>query len=630
MPENVKANPIKIAIIALSVCLALFHLYTASFGVIQGIGQKSVHLGFVMAIFFLQAILSSKTTAEKMLMWLMLGLSMAGIVYVTAIDSGLQHRIGLVYTSDKVFGAMLVVAIIAATWRKMGSALVIVTSAFIIYGFFGQYFPGFLNHPGITFRKFISLLYLTTDGIFGTPLYACTTYVYLFVLLGAILEVTGVGDYFTEIATSIFGKMRGGPAKVAVVASGLFGSISGSPTANVIGTGTFTIPMMKKTGYEPEFAAAVEASASTGGALMPPIMGSTAFIIAEFLGVPYFQIAKAALIPAVLYYMSLMFAVDIYARKYDLKGADISHLPSFKSLLKQIYFMAPIVFLVIALGVLKLTISRAGLYSCLLSLAISMVNKRTRINLDRLVKIPVSAARSMSSVTIACAIAGIISGVIMGTGLGYRLSSLLIEVSNGHTIILLVLTMIVSLIMGMGVPTTAAYLVLAVLVAPALIKMGIDRTAAHLFIFYFGCISSITPPVALASYAAAGLAGCNATKTGYVACRIAFSAFLLPYMFAYNQVLLFRGPWYAILGSVFTALLGVYMLASGWEGYFVRWRVSALERILLFAGAIGCIIPEIYSDIAGIVIMVSIFAYRSYRSGPALQQHKVAAKPNIE
>jgi len=615
MAEKKQLSLINLSIIVMSVGLALFHLYTATFGVIQGIGQKSVHLGFVMIVFFLRAISESKTKAEKALMWLMLALSVAGIVYITAIDSSLQHRVGLVYQSDMVFGIMLMIAIIAATWRKMGKALVIVTMVFVAYGFLGMYFPGFLNHPGITFRKFISLLYLTTDGIFGTPLYACTSYVFMFVLLGSILNVTGVGDYFTEIATSLFGKMRGGPAKVAVIASGLFGTISGSPTANVIGTGTFTIPLMKKTGYKSEFAAAVEAAASTGGALMPPIMGSTAFIIAEMLGISYFQIAKAAVIPAILYYASLMFAVDIYAQKHDLKGADLSNMPSFKSLVKQIYFMAPLVFLVIALGVLKLTIARAGLYSCLLSMAISMVNPRTRINMDRLVKIPVSAAKSMASVTIACAIAGMISGVIMGTGLGYRLSSMLIEVANGQTIVLLLLTMIVSLIMGMGVPTTAAYLVLAVLVAPALIRMGIDRTAAHLFIFYFGCISSITPPVALAAYAAAGLAGCNATKTGYVACRLAFSAFLLPFIFAYNEVLLFRGAWYVILFGAASALLGVYMFASGGEGFFLKWRIGTLSRILLIAGAVGLIIPELISSIVGVAIISLVFLVYFQRDG---------------
>lgn len=300
----------------------------------------------------------------------------------------------------------------------MGNPLVIITLVFVAYAFLGKYIPGFLNQPGMTLKKFTSLVYLTTDGIFGSPLYASASYVVLFVLLGAIMSVSGIGDYMTNLATSLFGHMRGGPAKVAVVASGFFGSISGSPTANVIGTGTFTIPMMKKNGFEPEFAAAVEATASTGGAIMPPIMGSTAFIMAEMLGIPYTAVAKAALIPAILYFLAVLFGVDIYAAKHGLKGIPRSQLPKVRSMLKQIYMLAPLIFLIFCMAVFNMTIVRSGLLTIIVTLVLVEINPKTRMTKEQWLQIPVQTVKSAVSVGIACAMAGIISGVIMGSGLG--------------------------------------------------------------------------------------------------------------------------------------------------------------------------------------------------------------------
>lgn len=475
------------------------------------------------------------------------------------------------------------------------------------YAFLGKYIPGFLNQPGMTLKKFTSLVYLTTDGIFGSPLYASASYVVLFVLLGAIMSVSGIGDYMTNLATSLFGHMRGGPAKVAVVASGFFGSISGSPTANVIGTGTFTIPMMKKNGFEPEFAAAVEATASTGGAIMPPIMGSTAFIMAEMLGIPYTAVAKAALIPAILYFLAVLFGVDIYAAKHGLKGIPRSQLPKVRSMLKQIYMLAPLIFLIFCMAVFNMTIVRSGLLTIIVTLVLVEINPKTRMTKEQWLQIPVQTVKSAVSVGIACAMAGIISGVIMGSGLGYRISSILTSVAGTSMLLLLVLTMVVSLIMGMGVPTTAAYLVLASLVAPTMIQLGIPPLAAHMFIFYFGCISSITPPVALAAYAGAGLAGCDPNKTGYKAFRLAFCSFLMPYLFVYNPVLLMEGGVLDILWSLVTALIGAYLLASGFEGFFFRWSLKWFERPLMILGAVMLIVPGMVTDLVGIAIIVVEF-----------------------
>ena len=591
----------------LAICFVAFHLYTAAFGTMPGIAQKSIHLGFLLVIFYINAMVDSEKRWEQIFLGIMALFALGGCAYITILDENLQLRAGIVYASDILFAILLIIAIFEACRRKMGKPLVIITLVFVAYAFLGKYIPGFLNQPGMTLKKFTSLVYLTTDGIFGSPLYASASYVVLFVLLGAIMSVSGIGDYMTNLATSLFGHMRGGPAKVAVVASGFFGSISGSPTANVIGTGTFTIPMMKKNGFEPEFAAAVEATASTGGAIMPPIMGSTAFIMAEMLGIPYTAVAKAALIPAILYFLAVLFGVDIYAAKHGLKGIPRSQLPKVRSMLKQIYMLAPLIFLIFCMAVFNMTIVRSGLLTIIVTLVLVEINPKTRMTKEQWLQIPVQTVKSAVSVGIACAMAGIISGVIMGSGLGYRISSILTSVAGTSMLLLLVLTMVVSLIMGMGVPTTAAYLVLASLVAPTMIQLGIPPLAAHMFIFYFGCISSITPPVALAAYAGAGLAGCDPNKTGYKAFRLAFCSFLMPYLFVYNPVLLMEGGVLDILWSLVTALIGAYLLASGFEGFFFRWSLKWFERPLMILGAVMLIVPGMVTDLVGIAIIVVEF-----------------------
>lgn len=591
----------------LAICFVAFHLYTAAFGTMPGIAQKSIHLGFLLVIFYINAMVDSEKRWEQIFLGIMALFALGGCAYITILDENLQLRAGIVYASDILFAILLIIAIFEACRRKMGNPLVIITLVFVAYAFLGKYIPGFLNQPGMTLKKFTSLVYLTTDGIFGSPLYASASYVVLFVLLGAIMSVSGIGDYMTNLATSLFGHMRGGPAKVAVVASGFFGSISGSPTANVIGTGTFTIPMMKKNGFEPEFAAAVEATASTGGAIMPPIMGSTAFIMAEMLGIPYTAVAKAALIPAILYFLAVLFGVDIYAAKHGLKGIPRSQLPKVRSMLKQIYMLAPLIFLIFCMAVFNMTIVRSGLLTIIVTLVLVEINPKTRMTKEQWLQIPVQTVKSAVSVGIACAMAGIISGVIMGSGLGYRISSILTSVAGTSMLLLLVLTMVVSLIMGMGVPTTAAYMVLASLVAPTMIQLGIPPLAAHMFIFYFGCISSITPPVALAAYAGAGLAGCDPNKTGYKAFRLAFCSFLMPYLFVYNPVLLMEGGVLDILWSLVTALIGAYLLASGFEGFFFRWSLKWFERPLMILGAVMLIVPGMVTDLVGIAIIVVEF-----------------------
>ena len=618
----------------ISICFVMFHMYTALFGAFPGVIQKGIHLGFVLALFFLgEMMVKDASLPRKLFSLVMLVGGILGAGYFVVIDDNMQDRLGLIITPDIVFGLILIAVIFVAAQRCVGNAMVIVTLVFIAYGFLGPIFPGFLGHQGLSLKRFINLVCVTSDGIWGTPIYASALYIVLFVILGAVLQETGVGDYLTDLATSAFGKYRGGPAKVAVVASGFFGSISGSPVANVIGTGTFTIPLMKKNGFAPEYAGAVGAAASTGGQIMPPIMGATAFIIAEMLGVPYFEIVTAAVIPAILYYVALMVAVDMEAMKKGLRGVPVSDLPKIKDLVKRIYLIAPLVFLVIALGVFQIPIARTGFWTIIITIVIALVDSKVKLTKERWKAMFISAAKGVIPVAVACAMAGIISGVIVGSGIGFKLSSSLIDLANGHMIILLVLTMVVCLIMGMGVPTTAAYLVLAILVAPALTQMGLNPKAAHLFIFYFGIISAVTPPVALAAYAGAGLAKCSPTKTGYIAFKLAISGFVLPYMFVYNNELLMMGTWYNVLLAICSSVIGVYCLSGVVEGVVFKWAIPIWERAILLAAALMLIKPGIVTDLMGIGILVLMYLWHTARTkaGKEIPINKapVSSTPNV-
>lgn len=597
---------------ALAVLFCIFHCWTAMFGAAAGIGQKAIHLGLVLIIFFLDYLAQEDRKWYCRVMDAFFILTSAGsLIYIMSIDKTIDLRSGMIYTYDILFGVLLIITLIEATRRAVGKSLAIVVICFIVYGFMGQYMPGFLAHVGMDITRITSVVYLGTDGIYGTAIYASASYIVLFVILGAVFNETGVGDYFTKLASRAFGKFRGGPAKIAVVASGLFGSISGSAIANVIGTGTFTIPMMKKCGFEDEYAAAVEASASTGGQIMPPVMGATAFLIAEYLGIPYFDLVKAALIPAVLFYVAILMTVDLYARKNNIKGVPESELPTWKELVKNVYLILPLIYLIVSMSVFKMSVTKSGITSIIATIVCTLFSARNRITPAKLKKIVKASINGAKPVAIACGVVGIIIGIVMGSGLGFRMSSVLIQVSNGHLGILLVLTMVVSLILGMGVPTTAAYLMLALLVVPALKQMNVLPLAAHLFIFYFGIISNVTPPVALAAYAAAGVARCNPTKTGVFAFKLSLSGFILPFMFVYNPVLLMQGGALEILQSLITALLGIYSLSAALEKFVFKWNINQAERLVLLASALLLIIPGTITDLIGFAVLLGIFLIKT-------------------
>ena len=597
---------------ALAVLFCIFHCWTAMFGAAAGIGQKAIHLGLVLIIFFLDYLAQEDRKWYCRVMDAFFILASAGsLIYIMSIDKTIDLRSGMIYTYDILFGVLLIITLIEATRRAVGKSLAIVVVCFIVYGFMGQHMPGFLAHVGMDITRITSVVYLGTDGIYGTAIYASASYIVLFVILGAVFNETGVGDYFTKLASRAFGKFRGGPAKIAVVASGLFGSISGSAIANVIGTGTFTIPMMKKCGFEDEYAAAVEASASTGGQIMPPVMGATAFLIAEYLGIPYFDLVKAALIPAVLFYVAILMTVDLYARKNNIKGVPESELPTLKELVKNVYLILPLIYLIVSMSVFKMSVTKSGITSIIATIVCTLFSARNRITPDKLKKIVKASINGAKPVAIACGVVGIIIGIVMGSGLGFRMSSVLIQVSNGHLGILLVLTMVVSLILGMGVPTTAAYLMLALLVVPALKQMNVLPLAAHLFIFYFGIISNVTPPVALAAYAAAGVARCNPTKTGVFAFKLSLSGFILPFMFVYNPVLLMQGGALEIIQSLITALLGIYSLSAALEKFVFKWNINQAERLVLLASALLLIIPGTITDLIGFAVLLGIFLIKT-------------------
>lgn len=599
---------------AIGTAFVFFHLCTATFGVIPGIGQKAYHLLFVLVLFFLKdAFKEGQRTLWRAMDVIMILGAISSIWYIIKIDATLDLRAGIVYPSDIVFGFILIAVLLFAAWRCVGASLSIIVICFILYGFFGRVMPSFLRHAGMNAGRIVNLSVLTTEGIFGSALYASAVYIVLFVILGSLFNETGVGDYFTSVASMAFGRMTGGPAKVAVVASGFFGSINGSAIANVIGTGTFTIPMMKKHGFEPEFAGAVEASASTGGQIMPPIMGTTAFIAAEMIGISYFEFAKAAAIPAILYYVALIMSVDLYARKNHLVGISKEDVPEKKKLLRKLYLFSPLVFLVVCMAVFNFTITRSGLYTVAFTLVVTSFNKESRLTWDRFKKIIIGSVNGAIPVGIACAVVGVIIAVVNGSGLAFRMSSILVNISNGNIYILLFLTMIVSIILGMGVPTTAAYLVLAVLAAPAMIKLGVPPIAAHLFVFYFGIISNITPPVALAAYAAAGIAKCSPNKTGYRAFKLAISGFILPYMFVLNPVLLWNGSGSSVLTALISSLVGIYLLSCSMEKFAFKWNISQIERVFCGICAFLLIDSHMLTDVIGLAFTAALLLYHIVR-----------------
>ncbi len=608
------------AISIIAIIMSLFHLYTALFGVFESILQRSAHLGFAMVLVFAIYKPTSKATKSEQIPWydwLFILLSIGVFSYFVMNAEEISSRMSYIeqLTSFEIaLGFVGGLLLIEATRRVIGKSLVIIIGIAIIYGFWGHLLSGTLSHREFSTMWIIDHLFYTVTGVFSTPLGVSATFIFMFILFGKILEVSGAGKFFIDLSVAGMGQYRGGPAKTAIIASSILGTISGSAVANTVTTGAFTIPLMKRTGYKKDFAAAVEAVASTGGQIMPPIMGASAFIIASYLGVPYMEIAIAAIVPAILYYVCLFVQVDLRARRRGLEGLPKSELPGFWGVFKSGFlFFVPLIVIVVMLAIGSSPM-KAGLYAIIVTLLVAMLGKATRVKPKALVKALDLGARASVETAIACAASGLIIGIIGLTGIGLKFSSIIIDLSGGILFVTLIFTMVTSIVLGMGLPTVAAYIVQVPLTIPALITLGVSPMAAHLFVFYFAALSAITPPVALAAFAAAGIAGSEPMKTGMTAVKLGLAAFIVPFFFVYGETLLLVGSWHEILLSVITAIVGIIAIACAAEGWFLR-QSFWYERIVLFIGAVLMVMPGLMTDIVGIVLLAAVYMYqKSFRT----------------
>ncbi|MFA6508049.1 MAG: TRAP transporter permease [Treponemataceae bacterium] len=608
-----------IIVSAIAISFSLFQLYTASVALLPARLQRAVHLGFVLTLaYLLYPIRHGK--AGKTIPWYDFGLAAASISVVSYLvinGNALIERSGAFLPVDIAVGIVGILLVLEACRRVVGIPILVIAITFIAYAFLGPYMPGFLRHRGYSFQRIVSHLFFTTEGVFGVPLGVSATFIFLFILFGAFLEKTGIGKFFIDLANSVAGFAAGGPAKVAVITSALEGMVSGSSVSNTVGSGSFTIPMMKKLGYKPEFAAAVEAAASTGGQIMPPIMGAAAFLMAETIGVPYLDIAKAAIIPAILYFSGIFITVHLEAKKLGLKGLPRSQIPSLWAVMKDRgHLILPLIAIVYFL-MEGSTPMRAALWGIGFSIFASMLRKSTRMSFKDFVDALEQAGRGVVGVAIACAVAGIIVGIVTLTGLGLKMASGLVDLAGGVMILTLFFTMIASLVLGMGVPTTANYLITATITAPAVVALGVPVLAAHMFTFYFGIVADITPPVALAAYAGAAIAKSDPFKTGLTATKLAIAAFIIPYMFVYNPVmLLINVTPLLIVQILITSLIGMTAIGAATEGWlFVRANV--IERLLFLVGGLLLIDPSGITDIIGIVVLaIPVFFQWARRKRP--------------
>lgn len=600
---------------AIAITFSVFQLYTAIFGILDAQLQRAVHLGFGMALSYLLYPTRKSWSRTKLhpLDLLLAIVSAAAPAYIVWAYQELVMRSGTVTGLDLVVGAIGILTVIEATRRVVGIPMVIVVICFLGYAFAGPYMPGILAHRGLTMEQLVGHLYFTTEGIFGIPLGVSSTFIFLFILFGAYLESTGLGKFFIDLANAVAGWASGGPAKVAVLSSGLMGTVSGSSVANVVGTGSLTIPMMKKLGYHKDFAGAVEAAASTGGQLMPPVMGAAAFLMAEFVGVPYVEIVKAAVIPALLYFIGVWLGVHFEAKRNNLQGIPREQLPKLGTILTERGHLALPLIVIVYLLVSGYTPMRAALVAIFLAIFCSALRKSTRMKPMEIIKGLENGARNVLGVLIACASAGIIIGVVTKTGVGLKLASGLLELSGGLMLPSMFFTMVTAIVLGMGVPTTANYVITSTIAAPALLQLGIPILQAHMFVFYFGIIADVTPPVALAAYAGSGISGGNALRTGVNASKLAIAAFIIPYMFVLSPELLMISPDVSqIVVTVLTAIIGMIALSSALIGYLAA-NCALWERFALIAAGLMMIKPGIMTDIAGVAIFAVILLLQTKR-----------------
>lgn len=599
-----------------AIIVAVYHLYGSVLGTPVTLIHRSLHVSMVLALGFLLYPFRKRGN-RKSIAWydMLLAVLILGTTLYVWIDYlGIIERSGIPNAMDLVVGGALIVLVMESARRVTGWALPILGIVFILYALFGRSMPGFFGHRGYSLSDLIAFLFVSTDGVYGTAVGVSASYIYLFILFGAFMEKSGMGQFINDIALALAGGSKGGPAKVAVFASALLGTINGSAVANVVTTGTFTIPLMKKTGYDKNFAGAVESSASVGGQLMPPIMGAAAFIMAEVLGIQYRIIAVAAILPAILYYVGIIVQVHIRARKTGLKGISRENLPRVAAVMRERgHLLIPIFFLLFMLFASGRTVIYSAFMTILVTIATSMIRKSTRMSLKDVLDALYEGTRSLVPVAVACATVGIVIGVASITGFGISMANAIILLGGKSLFLTLAFTMVSCMILGMGLPSIPAYLITATMAAPALVRLGIEPLVAHLFVFYFAMFANITPPVALAAFAAAGISGGSPMKTGYASLKLSLAGFIVPYMFIYNDALLLHGTTLIEgLLVMLTSISGVIMLGAAVEGYFAV-RMDILQRLLALAAAILLMTPDHQQDIIGAAIAMVVLAIQFYQ-----------------
>ncbi len=585
----------------IAISMSIFHVITAARGALPTMQQRSIHLGFAIALIYAQSFLKEeKSKFKKLVCILILLLSTISSLYMFIVWEELAQRAAYPNIIDILMGIVLLVAVIDGTRRKLGIALPIMASIFILYAYFGNLLPKIIRHKGYGIDRIVGMLYMETEGIYSSIVGISGTYIFIFILFGAFLESSGVGKFFIDLVTGLMGKKRGGSAKISAISSGLFGMVSGSVVANVMAVGPLTVPMMTASGYNKRFAGAITSVAGTGGQLMPPIMGAAAFIMAESLGIPYIDVAKAAFIPAVIYYLAINFVINQRAERDNI--AALKEVPDWKRILRKDFYLAmPLFALVYFLAVIRWSPLKSGFWSIVSLIAVASIKKATRMGFKKIIDSLEKGAYASLQVAIVCALAGVIIAMLSLTGLGLRISSILIKLSGGNMALLLFISMITGLILGMGLTTTSVYIILGVLVAPTLVQMGIAPIAAHLFMFYFGLLSAITPPVAVASYAAASVVDDNPMKVGFEAWKVGLSGYIIPYIFVYNNELLLLGKLQDIIFVTLTSLIAIYFLSIATEAYFLS-EINLIFRAVLFISVVLLIPKGLLFNLLGLII----------------------------
>lgn len=605
-----------------AILMSAFHLFTAWHGTLLAMKQRSLHLIFAFTLGFALYPGFKNSSKDKIdiMDWVLMILSIGVWGYIFFNVEAIALKGGQMSTTDMVLGVLAVLLTLEVTRRVVGPELPIVTIVFLLFAYFGRSLPGVFAHRGFNVTRIVSHMYMTTEGIMGTPLGVSSTFVFMFILFGSFLDKTGVGEFFIDFAYALTGSTRSGPAMTSVLSSGLMGSISGSSVANTVTTGAFTIPLMKSVGYKPHYAGAVEATASTGGQIMPPVMGAAAFIMADFTGFPYISIVKAAIIPAVLYYIAVGTMVHLEACKLGLKGMPRESLPKVSNILrKQGYLTLPliaIIFMLIKQYPPTMAALTGIIIGVVVAFAASLIKKDDSFTPKDILGAMEAGAKGAVGVACACACAGMIVGVVTLTGFGLKIAEVIVLIAKGKLLPTLFLTMIASIILGMGLPTTAKYIVLATMAVPAITKLGVNLMSAHLFILYFGVVADVTPPVALAAYAGAGIAGANSMKTGIQAFKLAIGAFIIPYIFVINPHLIMVDsvagttvnwlPITAAIPTIITALIGTICLAGTVESYLFG-NLRIWQRVILLGAAFALLDPKLLTDAIGLGALAVIF-----------------------